>query len=102
MIVTSTGLVFSTAKDGRLYAFDADDGEVLWSGQLPMGTEGIPAAYAIDGKHYIVVCASTPLTWGMKSRESGIGSTDPKGKGGYVVFSLPEKKTSAPAKPATE
>lgn len=94
MIVTSTGIVFSTAKDGRLYAFDADNGEILWSAQLPMGTEGLPAVYEIDGRHYIVVNATTPLTWGLNSRESGIGSPDPLGRGGYVVFALPQAPAS--------
>ena len=91
MIVTSTGLVFSTAKDGHVYAFDAKNGRVLWAGALPMGTEGLPAMYVIDGRQYLVVNATTPLTWGPKSRESGIGSTLPVGKGGYVVFALPAK-----------
>jgi quinoprotein glucose dehydrogenase len=90
MIITSTGLVFSTAKDGHLYAFDARNGKVLWSGRLPMGTEGLPAMYVLDGRQYMVVNATTPLTWGTKSRESGIGSDLPTGKGGYVVFSLKE------------
>jgi quinoprotein glucose dehydrogenase len=90
MIVTSTGLVFSTAKDGHIYAFDARNGKVLWSGALPMGTEGLPAMYVLDGRQYIVVNATTPLTWGTKSRESGIGSPLPTGKGGYVVFALPQ------------
>jgi quinoprotein glucose dehydrogenase len=92
MIVTSTGIVFSTARDGVLYAFDADDGEVLWSAKLPMATEGLPAIFEIDGRHHIVVNATTAHTWGLNSRESGIGSAEPSGKGGYVVFALPEKK----------
>ena len=91
MIVTSSGIVFSTGRDGVLYAFDADDGEVLWSAALPMGTEGLPAAYQVEGKTYIVVNATTPRTWGLKSRESGIGSPQPLGKGGYVVFALPDR-----------
>jgi quinoprotein glucose dehydrogenase len=91
MIVTSTGIVFSTARDGKLYAFDADNGEVLWTGELPMGNEGLPAAYQVKGKTYIVVNATTPLTWGLNSRESGIGSATPLGKGGYVVFALPDR-----------
>ena len=90
MIVTSTGIVFSTGRDGVLYAFDADNGDVLWSAELPMGTEGLPAAYQVKGRTYIVVNATTPRTWGLNSRESGIGSPDPLGKGGYVVFALPE------------
>jgi quinoprotein glucose dehydrogenase len=89
MLVTSTGIVFSTARDGRFYAFDADSGEVLWSHQLPMYSEGIPAIYEVKGKHYIVVNATTPPTSGLFSREGGIGSTVAPGLGGYVVFALP-------------
>jgi quinoprotein glucose dehydrogenase len=92
MIVTSTGLVFSTARDGVLYAFDAENGDVLWSAKLPMATEGLPAVYELDGRHYIVVNATTPHTWGLNSRESGIGSAEPLGKGGYVIFALPGKR----------
>jgi quinoprotein glucose dehydrogenase len=89
MIVTSTGIVFSTARDGVFYAFDAENGEVLWSYKLPMSTEGLPSFFQIGKKSYIVVNATTPQTWGLNSRESGIGSTEPLGKGGYVVFALP-------------
>ena len=81
MIVTSTGIVFSTARDGVFYAFDADNGNVLWSYKLPMATEGLPAIYEVDGRHYIVVNATTPHTWGLNSRESGIGSTAAAGEG---------------------
>jgi quinoprotein glucose dehydrogenase len=88
MIVTRTGIVFATAKDGHVYAFDSDDGRVLWSAKLPMGTEGLPAMYAAGGKQYLVVNATTPLTWGKKSRESGIGAEGPRGMGAYVVFAL--------------
>jgi quinoprotein glucose dehydrogenase len=91
MIVTSTGIVFSTARDGVLYAFDARNGEVLWSAGLPMGNEGLPAAFQVKGKTYLVVNATTPLTWGLNSRESGIGAVRSPGLGGYVVFALPER-----------
>jgi quinoprotein glucose dehydrogenase len=91
MIVTSTGIVFSTARDGVFYAFDADNGNMLWSYKLPMATEGLPSIYEVKGRHYIVVNATTPHTWGLASRESGIGSPEPLGQGGYVVFALPAK-----------
>jgi quinoprotein glucose dehydrogenase len=90
MIVTSTGIVFSTARDGVFYAFDADTGEVLWSHPLPMYSEGLPAIYKWKGRHYIVVNATTPPTAGLFSRESGIGSPETSGKGGYVVFAIKE------------
>jgi quinoprotein glucose dehydrogenase len=88
MIVTSTGLVFSTARDGVFYAFDADNGEVLWQYELPMATEGLPSIYELNGRHHIVVNATTPHTWGLNTQLSGIGSPEPLGKGGYVVFAL--------------
>jgi quinoprotein glucose dehydrogenase len=89
MIVTSTGIVFSTARDGRFYAFDANSGDVLWSAALPMSSDTLPAAFAVGGKHYIVVNATTPIPSGSSSREIGAGSSEPRGQGGYVVFGLP-------------
>ncbi|MEO8019299.1 MAG: PQQ-binding-like beta-propeller repeat protein [Pseudomonadota bacterium] len=89
MIVTSTGIVFSTARDGRFYAFDAGTGEVLWSAALPMASEGLPAIYAVGGKHYLVVNATTPLAWGLRSREIGSAAQASSGPGSYVVFALP-------------
>jgi hypothetical protein len=62
-------LVFSTAKDGHVYAFDSRNGLVLRSGRRPMGTEGLPAMYVRHGRQYLVVNATTPLTWGPTSRE---------------------------------
>ena len=39
----------------------------------------------------IVVNATTPHTWGLNTQLAGIGSPESLGKGGYVVFALPEK-----------
>ncbi len=52
----------------------------------------------MNGRHYIVVNATTPLTSGLNSRESGIGSPEPLGKGGYVVFALPKKDGATKSK----
>ena len=91
MIVTSTGIVFSTARDGVFYAFHAETGTPLWSYKLPMATEGLPSVYELNGRHHIVVNATTPHTFGLASRESGIGSAEPLGKGGYVVFAVNDR-----------
>jgi hypothetical protein len=37
-----------------------------------------------------VVNATTPHTWGLNVQLSGIGSPEPLGTGGYVVFALPQ------------
>jgi quinoprotein glucose dehydrogenase len=97
MVVTSAGLVFATARDGKVRAFDADTGATIWTFDLPHGAEGIPSMYAVDGRQYLVVSSTTTLVWGRKA----LGGTEPWVKkdastppGGYVVFALPEKGTA--------
>ena len=98
MVVTSSGVLFCTGKDGKVYAFDADNGKELWSYKLPTGTEGIPAMYELNGKHYLVVCASTPLRFGRNGEDNGAADAAPgsnsseRAKGSYIVFALPDKK----------
>src|SRR5258706_1637240 len=85
MVVTSTGLLFSTALDGRVYAYDADDGKILWVGELGRGNPGgIPAMYEAGGRQYLVVCSVGGLIDKTK-KESDV----PKG---YIVYALPKKK----------
>jgi glucose dehydrogenase len=94
MIVTSSGLLFATSKDGRVRAHSTDDGRILWTGDLPHGTEGLPAMYEVNGRQYLVLCATTGLTWGPRSREGGPwtqGDTVSTAKGAYVVFALPNR-----------
>lgn len=85
LVVTSTGILFATAKDSRLYAFDTDNGNILWQTDLPAGTEGQPALYQINGREYLVVSATT-----------GFPTQRPKGSApanrSYVVYALPQKK----------
>jgi quinoprotein glucose dehydrogenase len=94
IIPTATGLVFATAKDGKLRAFDADNGEVLWTAELPAGTEGIPAMYEVNGRQFLVVCATNPLTWGRETR-AGSGALGDDGASdlqrAYIAFALPVK-----------
>jgi len=95
MVVTSSGVLFCTGKDGRIYAFDVDNGKELWSYKLPTGTEGIPSMYEINGKHYLVVCATSPLKFGRseETQNEVPGAVTPvENKGSYVVFALPDKK----------
>ncbi|SEK29902.1 outer membrane protein assembly factor BamB family protein [Parapedobacter koreensis] len=84
MVVTSTGLLFSTCLDGRVYAYDTDDGRILWSTDLGRNNPGgLPAMYEVDGKQYLVVCSVGSLKDKSKD-EAGV----PKG---YIVYALPKK-----------
>lgn len=82
MIVTSTGILFSTAKDNHVYAFDIDNGSILWSAELPAGTEGQPSLYEVNGKEYLVVSATTAPT--------GLSKDQSKPKGSYIIYALPD------------
>lgn len=86
MIVTSTGLLFATSKGGRLYAFDADNGQVLWTGNLSWETQGLPAMYQVKGRQYIVVSANAPFTDETTDRSKAPGAL-PRS---YVVYALPD------------
>lgn len=87
MIVTSSGILFCTSRDGKIYAFDADNGKELWAGKLPTGTQGLPSMYEVNGRHYLVVSATTPVSWGREERRGK--PEGPVPQGGYVVFALP-------------
>jgi quinoprotein glucose dehydrogenase len=74
---------------------------VLWTGDLPRSPEGMPAMYSVNGRQYLVVCASTALSWGRDSRESGPsvpGTDDAGGPGAYVAFALPERAAAPSAR----
>jgi quinoprotein glucose dehydrogenase len=85
MVVTSTGVVFATGKGGIVYAFDADNGKLLWETRLGSETAGQPAMFTINGKEYLVVNATSNF-----ARDSYNYSG--KAARGYVVYALPEKK----------
>ena len=85
LIVTSTGLVIATGKGGQVYAFDADNGELLWETQLSGEATGQPAMYVIDGKQYLVINASNRFEAGIYDFSKRKGAL-PRG---YFVYSLP-------------
>jgi quinoprotein glucose dehydrogenase len=93
MVVTSTGLLFIAATDGKVRAHDADSGKVLWTASLPAGSEGLPAMYAVDGRQFLVVPASSRINTGGGHRLPGAETADePRNAlAAYVAFALPRK-----------
>ena len=93
MVVTGTGLVFATAKDGKLRAFDADSGAELWTYKMPAGLIGLPSMYEVGGRQYLVVGSGPDPVFGLRrGGRGGFGAPagDQKNQG-YVVFALPGK-----------
>jgi alcohol dehydrogenase (cytochrome c) len=56
-LATAGGLVFTGEGDGWFRAYDAENGDVLWSFYAGAGVNAPPASYSVDGKQYIVVGA---------------------------------------------
>ncbi len=93
MIVTSAGLIFIAASDGKIRALDEETGKVLWTALLPAGSEGIPSMYEAGGRQFLVVPASSKINSG--GGHPGSAKTPPAVRSdlpkGYVVFALPAK-----------
>jgi quinoprotein glucose dehydrogenase len=85
IITTPTGLLFHAGGDRTLRVYDADTGTVLWSAPLPAGSRGIPAMYAVNGRQFFLVSASSSLQGAGASRTGGAAAVP-----AYVAFALPE------------
>jgi quinoprotein glucose dehydrogenase len=81
IITTSTGLLFHAGEDGKVRAYDVETGKVLWAGNLPAGSRGIPAMYETNGRQYLVVNA----TQGMTGPRAGLAGSGPRA---YVAFTI--------------
>ncbi len=77
-IVTNSGLVFAATDDeAKLFAYDLNDGDLVWSATLPATAQATPMTYMVNGKQFVVIAAGGTQP----------GSDQP---GDYVVaFSLP-------------
>ena len=90
-VVTGGGLIFlATKNEGKIRAYDKDNGKVLWEAALPAGSEGVPAVYEANGKEYLIVCAGAnkgaarPNSGGA----AGFGTSSARDKR-YIAYALP-------------
>jgi quinoprotein glucose dehydrogenase len=90
IISTSAGLVFHAGGDGKLRAYAADTGRVLWTGALPAGSQGIPAMYETGGRQFLLVNA-TQIGSGYIRGQTRPGDTP---AGGYVAFAVKPERGS--------
>jgi glucose dehydrogenase len=52
---TAGNLVFTGDQKGILYAFNAENGDDLWQGNLKLAFGTAPVVYEIDGTEYVLV-----------------------------------------------
>jgi quinoprotein glucose dehydrogenase len=84
LIVTGTGLVFATAADRKVHAYDTSTGRELAT--LPLGgpTSGGPSMYEHGGRQYLLVTASP-----VQPSGPGAVPTPHKGPTGLIAYALP-------------
>jgi len=78
VVATKGGLVFVGEGSGRLDAFHATSGELLWQFQTEAGVNAPPIAYEVDGTEYIAVAAGGNPLFGYKPGDE------------LLVFALPQ------------
>jgi glucose dehydrogenase len=84
VLPTAGGLIFGLGGDGKVRAFDADTGSVLWTGAVRGAFRGSPSMYEIDGRQYLLVAASGDA--GLAA-----GPIKPDLPTGLIAFALPGK-----------
>lgn len=63
-LATAGGLVFQGIGQGRLAAFDASTGALLWASEIGIDVMAPPVTYRVDGEQYIVVLAGVGGSFG--------------------------------------
>ncbi len=83
-IVTAGGLIFiGAARDSFLRAFNVENGEELWKGELPAGGQATPMTYEAGGRQYVVIAAG------------GHGRLPTKRGDHLVAFALPKAEAAS-------
>jgi quinoprotein glucose dehydrogenase len=117
-LATAGGLLFvATASDKTVRAYDRETGKIVWSKDLPTGSEGVPATYEVAGRQFIVfpvaagaglfparfggpapVPAAAPANGPEAQAARGGAGGGGRGRGGpapapgaYIAYALPKK-----------
>ena len=89
-VVTASGLYFIATKDeGKLRAYDQETGKVLWSVDLPAASEGVPAVYEVNGREYLVVCATSAKQNDVPRDGPEQPTAEPVHRN-YIAYALPK------------
>ncbi|MCB0638443.1 MAG: PQQ-dependent dehydrogenase, methanol/ethanol family [Lewinella sp.] len=72
LLATAGGLVFQGTADGRLTAYDAATGELIWEESLHTGIMAPPITYLVDGVQYLTVVTGWGGGYGMKNKHTDV------------------------------
>jgi glucose dehydrogenase len=101
-LVTAGGLIFVTSTDSKIYAFDKENGKVLWAGDLKNFF-----SLATDPKGRLISADSAPMTYRTRSgQQFVVMAAGGEKSASLIAFTLPGNSapalvtSSAPAAPA--
>jgi quinoprotein glucose dehydrogenase len=89
-VITAGGLLLFAGNDSKLYALDSATGKLIFSKDLPNGSQGVPAVYEVNGRQYILlsVCGgASPYPEGAYLPPGGV--QPPQTSKSYMAFALP-------------
>jgi quinoprotein glucose dehydrogenase len=89
-VTTAGGLVLFAGNDSKLYALNSATGKLIFSKELPNGSQGVPAVYEANGREYILLAVSggaSPYPEGAYLPPGGV--LPPTTSKGYIAFALP-------------
>jgi quinoprotein glucose dehydrogenase len=92
-VITAGGLILYAGNDGKLYALNSSTGKLIFSKDLPEGSQGVPAVYEVNGREYILLAAcggAYPEEQGSYMPPGGV--LPPAILKGYIAFALPTAK----------
>lgn len=73
-LATAGNLVFQGTHDGRLLAYAADSGKLLWQREVSSGVVAAPITYSVDGEQYVTFSSgwggAYPITLGALSERT--------------------------------
>ncbi len=90
VVVTAGGVVLFAGNDSKLYGLDSANGKLIFSKDLPNGSQGVPAVYEVNGREYILLAVSggaSPYPEGAPMPPGGV--MPPQTWKGYMAFALP-------------
>ena len=90
-LTTAGGLVFFGDWDRRMFALDAETGDILWQTRVTTSAQGFPISYMVDGRQYIALPAATGgASWSnMLPRDLAPELVRPRNGNSMHVFALP-------------
>jgi quinoprotein glucose dehydrogenase len=90
-VITAGGLILFAGNDAKLYALDSSNGKMIFSKDIPNGSQGVPAVYEVNGREFVLVGVSgpgTPYPDGAYVPPGG-KVIPPATWKGYMAFALP-------------